>query len=210
VNSFWVIVSSQAFGRGKSRLAAVLGPGERSAFSRAWLKHVLTTTRPVAGARHTLVVSAAADVLGLAKRLGVRALPERRRGLNAAVHQAEGFARQRGARGVIVIHADLPLLTRQDMRCMISALRDGGLVLAPDRDDSGTNALGLRGPRPFRFRFGPGSFARHLAEARRRRLRVRVVRRAGLAFDVDTPADYRRLRGNEPIRAQAARGAPPG
>jgi len=42
---------------------------------------------------------------------------------------------------------------------------------------------------PFRFAYGPGSFRRHAAEARRLGLGVRVLRRSDLAFDVDVPDD---------------------
>jgi 2-phospho-L-lactate guanylyltransferase len=41
----------------------------------------------------------------------------------------------------------------------------------------------------FTFSYGPGSFARHAAEAHRRGLPLRVVRERGLAHDVDTPSD---------------------
>jgi 2-phospho-L-lactate guanylyltransferase len=46
---------------------------------------------------------------------------------------------------------------------------------------------------PFGFAYGPGSFRRHAAEARRQGLGFRVVRDAELAFDVDVPADLDRL-----------------
>jgi 2-phospho-L-lactate/phosphoenolpyruvate guanylyltransferase len=46
---------------------------------------------------------------------------------------------------------------------------------------------------PFRFAYGPGSFRRHAAEARRLGLGFRVVRDADLAFDVDVPDDLDRL-----------------
>ena len=41
----------------------------------------------------------------------------------------------------------------------------------------------------FRFSYGPGSFARHRAEAARIALPVRLVRAPLLAWDVDLPAD---------------------
>jgi 2-phospho-L-lactate guanylyltransferase len=192
--SFWVLIPSQAFERGKSRLAAVLDPKERTLFSRACLTHVVRTARSVVGARHTVVVSASDPVLEVARALGARALRERRHGLNAAVRQAADFARMRGARGVVVLHGDLALLRRREVAFMVEALaRHGGVVIAPDRRNAGTNALGVGASQRFRFRFGPGSYVKHLAEARRRRARVRVVRSAGLAQDVDTPRDYRAL-----------------
>jgi 2-phospho-L-lactate guanylyltransferase len=47
---------------------------------------------------------------------------------------------------------------------------------------------------PFRFAYGPGSFRRHVAEAERLGLHVRVVRDPDLAFDVDVPDDLEQLR----------------
>jgi 2-phospho-L-lactate guanylyltransferase len=42
---------------------------------------------------------------------------------------------------------------------------------------------------PFEFSYGPGSYRRHLAEARRRGLATRVVRDPDLRIDVDAPDD---------------------
>jgi 2-phospho-L-lactate guanylyltransferase (CobY/MobA/RfbA family) len=41
----------------------------------------------------------------------------------------------------------------------------------------------------FQFAYGEGSYERHIAEARRHQLEVRVLRIAELAFDVDVAAD---------------------
>jgi 2-phospho-L-lactate/phosphoenolpyruvate guanylyltransferase len=66
--------------------------------------------------------------------------------------------------------------------------------VAPDHTGSGTNALSLPLPTPFQFKFGPGSFAAHRAEAARAGLSATTVRRAGLACDIDEPADIEALR----------------
>jgi 2-phospho-L-lactate guanylyltransferase len=192
IGRFAIVIPSRGLDRGKTRLAAILGPAERSAFNRASLRRVATIARSVAGARSTMVISASGRVLGLARRLGIRALPEHRRGLNEASLQGVEFARRSGALAVMVVHADLPQLEKGDLLAAMRALaRHRGAVLAPDRHRTGTNALALRSRARFRFRFGPGSFARHLAEARRQKLRVRVLERAGLSRDVDTPEHYR-------------------
>ena len=198
----WIIIPSQAPERGKTRLAAILGAAERRAFSRSCLRHVVNIARHVAGARRTLVVSRAGEVLGLARRLGAQALRERRPELNAAVRQAAEFAKRKGASGIVVLHADLPRLSAKDVACVMGAIaRQRGVALAPDRELSGTNALGLRPPGQFRFRFGPGSFKKHRSEARRMRAHIRVVQRPGLADDVDTPKDFLALsESNAPSR----------
>jgi 2-phospho-L-lactate guanylyltransferase len=68
------------------------------------------------------------------------------------------------------------------------------VVLAPDRAGTGTNALLLRPPEGMPFAFGAGSYARHRALARKHRVAVATFRAAGMAFDVDGPADLEELR----------------
>jgi 2-phospho-L-lactate guanylyltransferase len=191
---FWIVVPARGFGSGKTRLAPILDADERRAASRRWFIHVVRIARRVAGAHRTLVVSASGEVLGLARRLGVRALGERVSGLNASAHQGASFARRRGAAGMVVLHADLPRLGRAELaRLVLALVRHPGVALAPDRAREGTNALGLRAARAFRYRFGRDSFRRHRAECRSRRLRARVLELPGIAGDVDTPEQYRAL-----------------
>ena len=185
----WVVIPSQGFERGKTRLAPVLGPEERRAFSRRSFLGVLKAAREAVGARHVVVVSASAEVLGLARRSGGVGLVERRPDLNGSVERGVRCAQRRGARVVVVVHADLPQLKRDDLRGMLR----GDVSLAPDRHHSGTNAVAVRSGRAFTFRFGVDSFEKHRAEARRRRVHARVVRTPGLASDVDTPEDYRAM-----------------
>jgi 2-phospho-L-lactate guanylyltransferase len=189
VRGAWVVIPSQGFERGKSRLAPVLGPAERRAFSRRSFLTVLRAAREAVGARHVVVVSASAEVLGLARRSGGTGLVERRPHLNASVEAGVREARRRGARVTVVIHADLPRLKSTDVQAMLR----GGLALAPDRQKSGTNAVAVPSDHAFTFRFGLDSFGKHRAEARRRRLHARVVATRGLSSDVDTPEDLRAL-----------------
>jgi 2-phospho-L-lactate guanylyltransferase len=86
---------------------------------------------------------------------------------------------------VIVAHADLPLAT--DL-AWLSWFR-AGVTLVPDRHRDGTNVVCVPTRVGFRFAYGPGSFDRHYAEARRLGLPVRVVTEPLLAWDVDVPAD---------------------
>lgn len=201
MRSTWVVIPGQAFDRGKTRLAAVLSAAERRQFSRACLSHVVRTARRVVPPRRIVVVSRAAEVLGLARRLGVMAQRESGGGLNKAVAQGSRYAAARGASAVIALHGDLPAVSVQDVRMMVAVLdRNPGVVLAPDEAGEGSNALGMRPPGKIAYRFGAGSFGRHRAEARRRRARLRIVRSPGLARDVDTPENYRQFRNTKQKR----------
>jgi 2-phospho-L-lactate guanylyltransferase len=93
----------------------------------------------------------------------------------------------RGHGRVVVAHADLPFV-----RSLAGVLVDGSqpvAVVVPCHRDDGTPVLSLPSGPAFRFAYGPGSFRRHLAEARHRGLAVRVVRDPALRHDVDEPDD---------------------
>ena len=86
---------------------------------------------------------------------------------------------------LLVVHADLPELTQGDVAALIEAGQDG-VAIAPDHLGTGTNALAALDSRELNFRFGPDSFAQHCAAYAGRAV---IVKRAGLAFDIDNPAD---------------------
>ncbi|HEX3426613.1 MAG TPA: hypothetical protein VHT30_10815, partial [Acidimicrobiales bacterium] len=93
-----------------------------------------------------------------------------------------------GVAQVTVAHADLPLA--EDLAWVGDW---PGITLVPDRREDGTTVIGLPAECGFVFSYGPGSFRRHLAEAERLALEVRVVRSPDLSWDVDLPADLNAL-----------------
>ena len=89
-----------------------------------------------------------------------------------------------------VLHGDLPTLSSDDIRALLAAVpRPAGVAIAPDRAGTGTNGLAMRPASAIPFRFGVGSFAAHAAATAEAGVSVAVVRRPGLAFDLDTPDD---------------------
>jgi 2-phospho-L-lactate guanylyltransferase len=89
-----------------------------------------------------------------------------------------------GVTVAVVAHADLPLATRLDWVADFP-----GVTLVPDRRLDGTNVVAVPTDAGFTFAYGPGSFARHRAEAQACGLPARIVRDDRLAWDVDLPAD---------------------
>jgi 2-phospho-L-lactate guanylyltransferase len=67
------------------------------------------------------------------------------------------------------------------------------VALVPSRDGDGTNALLISPPDAFAPSFGPGSFARHLAQAAQLGLTCRTLNLPGLGLDIDEPADLHEL-----------------
>ena len=167
----------KSFSRAKLRLAPALPAAERAALARSMAERVV----PCA------VVCDDPDVADWALAQGAGVVWQPGRGLNGAVQSGMERLAGAGVAQVVVAHADLPLATDVSWTA-----RFPGVTLVPDRRGDGTNVACLSTSAGFRFAYGPGSFARHQAEARRLGLDLRVVREPRLAWDVDVPADLTR------------------
>lgn len=88
----------------------------------------------------------------------------------------------------MVVHADLPLITPDDVAAAAAALAANDHVLAPSHD-GGTSLIGSSWP-TFPFAYGVGSFQRHLASVPG----AYILVRPGLACDLDRVQDLDALR----------------
>ena len=113
-----------------------------------------------------------------------------RPGLNHAVEVGVAVLAERGVDTVVVAHADLPRATRLDHCAAFD-----GITLVPDRHHDGTPVVVVPTRAGFRFAYGPGSFAAHVAEAERLGLPWRSLLDPDLAWDVDGPEDLVALEG---------------
>ena len=93
-------------------------------------------------------------------------------------------------RGVLVLPADLPLMTREDILALVErATEPPVVVIAPDRREEGTNALLICPAGLMEYDFGPGSYQRHCERARQAGARLEVVTLPSLGLDLDLPED---------------------
>ena len=190
--SLRIIVPHRGLEAAKTRLATSLSPDERIFLASQLLQRVLKTAREVAD--DVVVISPSRALLEVVEPSGARLAVQRGMGLNEGLDQARFNALADDVTTLTVLHGDLPNLQADDVRVLLDSLPfDGpGVAIAPDRAGTGTNALVLRPPGVINFRFGVGSFARHLAEVEAAGVPLVAVNRAGLAFDLDTPADLAR------------------
>jgi 2-phospho-L-lactate guanylyltransferase len=90
----------------------------------------------------------------------------------------------------VQLPADIPLVTPEDIAALLHVHREAPAVtLAPSRDERGSNAVACSPPDLLPLRFGDDSFFPHLQRARALGVEPQIVRRPGLALDVDTPED---------------------
>lgn len=180
---------------GKSRLAGVLSEQARADLNRQMLAHTIDTLKAVPDIEHVLVVSRDTGALALARNHGARTIQEDGAPhLNVALTRATFLARAYNTHGVLVLPADLPLITPQDVQAMLDCAYDPPVVVvAPDRRREGTNALLISPAGLIEYEFGPGSFERHCQRALAAGARVEICNLPSLGFDLDWPDDLREM-----------------
>ena len=171
------------FGLAKARLAMVFDAEQREALGRAVAAHTVEAVSAVVGKAWVVTGDEEVSEWARAHGAGVISEPSSDGGLSAAATSVVEAAE--GGRWMIV-HADLPLVTPKEVRSAWNGVPRNGYLLAPSHD-GGTSVFAGYG-RPPSFRYGPGSFHRHLAGVRRHPLRI--VTTTGFLLDLDAPSDY--------------------
>jgi 2-phospho-L-lactate guanylyltransferase (CobY/MobA/RfbA family) len=136
------------------------------------------------------------DVLAAARPLGEVVVANGEGGQGVAV--AAALARIDGP--ALVVNADVPCATTDDLRALLEATPDGGSAIVAAADGT-TNAVSLADARLFAPLYGAGSAARFLAEG------AVAVDLPNLADDVDEADDLDRVRARVGPSTRATLGA---
>ncbi|SEK24559.1 2-phospho-L-lactate guanylyltransferase [Rhodococcus maanshanensis] len=186
-----VLIAVKELGRAKSRLAARLGPQERTALVLAMLRDTLTAAATATGIAEITVITPDPSVARVARECGAGhyADPagEGEDRLNAVLRAAAAHLRSTHGRGPIVaLQGDLPCLRPDELSEALAAGTGTPRSFVVDHHGTGTAALIVGDPEAdLDPGFGPDS-------ARRHRLSGAAELTGdwpGLRLDVDTAAD---------------------
>jgi 2-phospho-L-lactate guanylyltransferase len=189
--TLWAIVPVKPLRHGKSRLSGILSEDERTQLNERLLAHTLETLANLKELEQVLVVSRDPHALTIARNHGARTVREDGQPhLNTALARATVVAQVYATRGVLILPADLPLLSREDILTFIErATNPPVVVIAPDRHEQGTNALLMSPAGLIKYDFGEGSFPRHCDRATKAGARLEIVKLPSFALDLDLPED---------------------
>jgi 2-phospho-L-lactate/phosphoenolpyruvate guanylyltransferase len=195
--SIWAIVPVKPLRLGKSRLSGVLSDEERSVLNRMFLENALDTLRATPKVGQTLVVSRDPYALAVAREFDARTiLEDGTPDLNHALQRATLLARSFDVEGILILPADLPLLTQADIEAFIvdhKKYPQPCVTITADRHNDGTNALLISPPGLISYAYGPGSFELHCELARAKNAHLQIIPNPNLALDLDTPEDLELL-----------------
>ena len=190
--TIWAIVPVKPLRRGKSRLADTLNEDERAELNSQLLKHTIETLKETAKVEAILVISRDPKALAIAHDLGARTIREDGApDLNTALKRATAIAKMYTTNGVLVLPADLPLISKEDVEKLIDTAKEYQrvVVITPDRHGNGTNALLVSPSGIIEYDYGEKSFERHCQRAREAGARLEICQLPSVELDLDLPED---------------------
>lgn len=187
----WAVVPVKLFAHAKRRLMPLLSSHERSTLTGAMLQDVLSALVRAPCLAGVIVVTGDGDAAAMAQAAGAIAMNDGEdAGMNAAVAQAARRLVDLGHGGMLVIPADVPLITVADIETIVLAHRGApSVTLVPAGNDGGTNALACSPPLAVSCRFGEDSLREHREAARAGGIAAEVLRLARVGHDIDRPDD---------------------
>ena len=177
----------------KSRMGPFLTAQERSLVAKAMLEDLIRALLPLAFP--VAVATNSRQIAARIAKLGWRLFWEEKQiSESASVDAASGHLADEGARAVLRLPADLPLIQTGDVaELCLETPQAPCAVVTPSWDGTGTNALLRTPPALFPSHFGPGSFALHAEAASRVGACLRIVQNPRLALDLDDVTDIARF-----------------
>ena len=191
--SVYAVVAVKGLDTSKKRLSSVLSPQERSQLTLAMLEDVLNALQ-TSNIDKTVIVSNDFTLRDFAEKFNSTHLVQKISGLNFAVKEATEWCMQKGAEAVLVLPADIPLLSSEDVDTIVELGVCGEqTVVLSCSYDGGTNALFQSPPNLIHACFGPESFSKHIKEAQRRGVCFKLHNSIGVATDIDSVEDLGKL-----------------
>lgn len=191
----FVIIPVKELSRAKNRLSNFLSLSERQELAFSMLTDVLMAACKSKASDKTLVVTNDERAIELANRYAIECIVEtQQHGESESVDSASSVCMEMGARSVLRIPGDVPLITADDIDHILNKSNDKPCVLlVPSYDMLGTNAI-LRTPsNAIKSHFGYDSLRKHIEEAKANNIPHHVMEIPNVAMDVDEPKDLKRL-----------------
>lgn len=176
---------------GKSRLHGCLSEEEIYELNRSLFESTYEMLSTSAAIDRVLVVSADEEILNYVNHTGGMPLREKPPcSLNSALRQALAHLEDNYPGKVLIIPADLALMTAKDLENFLKLGGEGRfLALVPDRYQWGTNAILTSHPQLLTPRFGRRSFQKHAMQAANHCAELIVWLNRNIQRDLDTPQD---------------------
>ena len=186
----WAIIPINEFSRSFTRLSSILDPEQRTKLAKNLSNTLIHLLLAVDEVEKVILFTSEKNWPGEIKhsKLVLRK-DEDKKPLKQKIDSVADWAYKLGAKKMMYLSIDLPLVEKKDIRQIIGSHKNG-LTLVEAKKDGGTNALISDLPRKINFQFGTDSFRKHLEAAKLEKLKTNIQSAKGLSFDLDDQDDW--------------------
>ena len=189
-----LLIPFKSLATAKQRLASALDPRQRSQLAEAMLRDVLTAARGAADRVGVALVTGDRQAQAMAVDFGFRVIEdERNESETAAIATATDWCEQCGYDTTIVVPADIPLITGNELHRVLDAAPEEGAVIVPAYDRRGSNCILRRPASIIPLRFGNDSFLPHCEAMQRTGKKLVILELPGMELDIDNPHELQML-----------------
>ncbi len=187
----FILIPVKDLSRANERLASVLSKKQRTELAYVMLEDVFSAVANSKLADNKIIVTVDRKAEKMALQEGFDVIREENQlGESSSVDLAIQVCRKMGAKSVLVIPGDAPLVTGKDLDFVLEKEKKGkSVVLVPSEDELGTNAILRKPPDSIPSLFGNDSFRKHREEAERRYVPYEVYKNLNISIDIDKPED---------------------
>jgi len=183
-----LLIPVKSLSTAKQRLAGALSQSQRSQLAEAMLCDVMTAAAAVLGRIDVALVTGDARAQHLALEFGFGVIEDtRNESETAAIEMATAWCEQHGYLETVVVPADIPLITSDELHRVLDAAPAEGAVFVPSYDRRGSNCILRRPPSIISLRFGNDSFLPHCEAMRKTGRELVIVEAPGIGLDIDNP-----------------------
>ena len=186
----WAIIPINEFSRSFTRLSSVLDLEQRMELAKNLSSRLIQILLTVDEVEKIVLFTREKNWPGeLQHSKLVLRKDEDKKPLKQKIDSVADWAYGSGAKKMMYLSIDLPLVEKKDITQIIDSHKHG-LTLVQAKKDGGTNALIADLPRKINFQFGADSFRKHLEAAKLEKLKTNIQSTEGLSFDLDDHDDW--------------------
>ncbi len=189
-----LLIPFKSVATAKQRLAKALNQQQRSQLAEAMLRDVLSAASGVRNRIDVALVTGDARAQTMAREFGFVVIEDtRNESETAAIEFATAWCEQRGYDTTIVVPADIPLITSDELHRVLDAAPAEGAVFVPAYDRRGSNCILRRPASIIALRFGNDSFLPHCEAIQRTGRELVILEMPGIGLDIDNPHELELL-----------------
>ena len=187
----WAVIPMKPLRESKSRLKDVLTEADKNKLVITLYKHSLALMRDNRKLDDFAVITADEQLKAIAGSYGAHIVDEDRpNNLNESLKNALPYFIKEKVDNLLVLPGDLPYMNQPVLLDLAREMEKRNLLLVgPDQNLVGTNALFFNPLWKMKFFYGEDSFQKHVQFGKETRYDVKLYVSDALKFDIDTPKD---------------------